>query len=102
MNLEAEAEFGGMGFINNQRGACRLDVFSPVSLFFFFFFAGRGPLTVVASAVVAHRLRSRRLSGHGSRAQPLCGMWDLPRPGHEPMSPALAGGLPTTAPPGKP
>ena len=29
-------------------------------------------------------------------------MWDLPRPGHEPVSPALAGGLPTTAPPGKP
>ena len=29
-------------------------------------------------------------------------MWDLPGPGLEPMSPALAGGLPTTAPPGKP
>ena len=29
-------------------------------------------------------------------------MWDLPRPGLEPMSPALAGGLLTTAPPGKP
>ena len=38
----------------------------------------------------------------GSRAQLLHGMWDLPRPGHEPMSPALAGRLPTTAPPGKP
>ncbi|XP_067569919.1 regulator of nonsense transcripts 3A isoform X9 [Pseudorca crassidens] len=43
-----------------------------------------------------------RLSGHGSRAQPLRGMWDLPGPGHEPMSPASAGGLSTTAPPGKP
>ncbi|XP_059864756.1 bromodomain-containing protein 8 isoform X6 [Delphinus delphis] len=41
-----------------------------------------------------------RLSGHGSRAQPLCGMWDLPGPGHEPVSPASAGGLSTTAPPG--
>ena len=29
-------------------------------------------------------------------------MWDLPGPGHNPMSPALAGGLSTTAPPGKP
>ena len=29
-------------------------------------------------------------------------MWDLPRPGLEPMSPALAGGFLTTAPPGKP
>ena len=28
-------------------------------------------------------------------------MWDLPRPGLEPVSPALAGGLLTTAPPGK-
>ena len=28
-------------------------------------------------------------------------MWDLPRPGLEPMSPVLAGGFPTTAPPGK-
>ena len=29
-------------------------------------------------------------------------MWDLPGPGPEPVSPALAGGLPTTVPPGKP
>ena len=28
-------------------------------------------------------------------------MWDLPGPGIEPMSPALAGGFLTTAPPGK-
>ncbi|XP_073660654.1 tRNA (guanine-N(7)-)-methyltransferase non-catalytic subunit WDR4 isoform X10 [Tursiops truncatus] len=48
------------------------------------------------------RLRTRRLSGHDSRAQPLRGMWDLPGPGHEPASPASAGGLSTTAPPGKP
>ena len=30
------------------------------------------------------------------------GMWDLPRPGLEPVSPALAGRFSTTAPPGKP
>ena len=29
-------------------------------------------------------------------------MWDLPRPGLKPVSPALAGGFLTTAPPGKP
>ena len=28
-------------------------------------------------------------------------MWDLPRPGLEPVSPALAGGFLTTVPPGK-
>ena len=31
----------------------------------------------------------------------LHGMWDLPGPGIEPVSPALAGGFLTTAPPGK-
>ena len=66
------------------------------------FIAVRGPLTIVASLVVEHRLQTRRLSKCGSRAQLLCGMWDLPRPGLEPMSPALAGRLSTTAPPGKP
>ena len=29
-------------------------------------------------------------------------MWDVPGPGHEPVSPALAGGFLTTVPPGKP
>ena len=29
-------------------------------------------------------------------------MWDTPRPGVKPVSPALVGGLPTTEPPGKP
>ena len=48
------------------------------------------------------RLQTRRLSSCGSRAQLLRGMWDLPRPGLEPASLALAGRLSTTAPPGKP
>ena len=68
----------------------------------FFFFAVRRPLTVVASPVAEHRLRTRRLSGHGSWAQPLCSMWDLPGLGNEPVSHASVGGLSTTAPPGKP
>ena len=64
--------------------------------------AVRGPLTITASLVAEHRLQMRRLSGCGSRAQLLHGMWDLPRPGLEPASPALAGRFSTTAPPGKP
>ena len=66
------------------------------------FMAVRGPLTVAASPVAEHRLQTRRLSSCGSRAQPLRGMWDLPRPGREPVSPALAGRFSTAAPPGKP
>ena len=66
------------------------------------FIAVRGPLTVAASLVAEHRLQMCRLSSCGSRAQPLRGMWDLSRPGLEPVSPALAGGFSTTAPPGKP
>ena len=61
-----------------------------------------GLLTIAASLVAEHRLQTRRLSNYGSRAQLLCGMWDLPRPGLEPVSPALAGRLSTTALPGKP
>ena len=66
------------------------------------FIAVRGPLTVAASLVAEHKLQTRRLSSCGSRAQLLRGMWDLPRPGLEPVSPALAGRFSTTAPPGKP
>ena len=66
------------------------------------FIAVRGPLTVTVSVVAEHRLQTRRLSSCGSRAELLRGMWDLPRPGLEPVSPALAGRLSTTAPPGKP
>ena len=52
--------------------------------------------------VAKHRLQTRRPSNCGSWAKPLRGMWDPPRPGLEPASPALAGKLSTTAPPGKP
>ena len=77
----------------------------PVHLHFcwmILFFVVRGPLTVLAFPVVEHRLQTRRLRGHGSWAQPLRGTWDLPGLGHEPASPASAGRLSTTAPPGKP
>ena len=64
--------------------------------------AVRGPLSIAASLAAEHRLQTRRLSNCGSQAHLLRGIWDLPRPGLEPVSPALAGRLPTTAPPGKP
>ena len=105
---------------------CNTDLTSIDRFFFFFFFwlcwvfvsvrglspvggkrgplfiAVRGPLTVAASPVAEHSLQMRRLSSCGARAQLLRGMWDLPRPGLEPVSPALAGRFSTTAPPGKP
>ena len=69
---------------------------------------GARALGVWASVVVARGLSScgsraleHSLSSCGTWAQLLHGMWDLPGPGIEPMSPALAGGLLTTAPPGK-
>ena len=56
--------------------------------------------------------RTQQLQLLGSRAQAqqlwrtdltlLRGVWELPGPGLEPVSPALAGGFLTTAPPGKP
>ena len=46
--------------------------------------------------------RREGLSSCGARAQLLHGMWDLPGPGLEPVSPALAGRFLTTAPLGKP
>ena len=73
----------------------------------------RGLLIVVDSLVAEHGLLARglsscgswalelRLSSCGSWAELLCGMWDLPRPGIEPMSPGSAGGFLTAAPPGK-
>ena len=66
------------------------------------FIAVSGPLTIAASLVMEHRLQMHRLSNCGSRAQLRRGMWDLPRPGLESVSPALAGRFSTTAPPGKP
>ena len=62
-----------------------------------------------ASVVVARGLSScglwaleLRLSSCGARALLLHGMWDLPGPGLEPMSFALAGRFLTTVPTGKP
>ena len=53
-------------------------------------------LIAVAYLVVGHMF-----SRNGTRAQLLQGMWDLPGPGIEPVSPALGGGFFTTEPPGR-
>ena len=66
------------------------------------FIAVRGTPTIAAPPIAEHRLQTRRLSSCGSRTQLLRGTRDLPRPGPEPVSPASAGRLSTTAPPGKP
>ena len=69
---------------------------------------GAWALGMRASVVVACRLSScgsraleRRLGSCGTETWLLRGTWDLPRPGLEPVSPALAGGFLTTALPGK-
>ena len=72
--------------------------------------AVRGPLTAVASLCCGARapgarasaVVARGLSSCGAWAQLLRGLWDIPGPGLEPVSPALAGRFLTTAPPGKP
>ena len=53
-------------------------------------------------SICGSQVLERRLSSCGSWAQLLHSMWDLPGPGLEPVSPALAGKFLTTAPPGKP
>ena len=70
---------------------------------------GARALGAWASVVVACGLSScgsraleHRLSSCGAQAQLLRGMWDLPGPGLKPVSPALAGRVLTTVPPGKP
>ena len=73
------------------------------------FVAVRGLLIVAASLCCGARALGarasvvvvRRLSSCGAQALSLRSTWDLPRPGLKPVSPALAGGFLTTAPPGK-
>ena len=84
---------------------CRVWVFSRCGGFSC---CGAQALGTQASAVVARGLSNcgpwalqRRLSSCGARASLPHGMWDLPRPGLELVSPALAGRFLTPEPPGK-
>ena len=58
-------------------------------------------LIVMVSLIVEHSFWAHWLSSCGARVSSSHSMWDLPRPGIKPMSPALAGGFLTTRPPGK-
>ena len=60
-------------------------------------FRSRGGLSSWGSQALELRLNSC-----STRASLLCGTWDLPRSGTEPVSPALAGRFCTPEPPGKP
>ena len=98
-----------VGFLQLRRAGATFHFSARASHCGGFSCCGAQALGVWASVVVALRLSScgsqaleRRLSSCGPRAQLLGGMWDLPGPGFKPMSPVLAGGFPTTAPPGKP
>ena len=73
-------------------------------------------LLIAVTFVVEHRFKGARASAAAADAAPglwsrlgscvaralLRGTWDLPGPGIEPVSPALAGGFLTPEPPGKP
>ena len=81
---------------------CCTRAFSSSSERGLLFVVVRRLLIAVASLVVEHGLSACRLSSCGAQVLLLRGMWDLPGPGIEPVSPALAGGFLTTVPPGKP
>ena len=98
------------GFLQLQRvGGATLRCSARASHCGGFSCCGAWAVGMRASVVVAYELSNcgsrvpeRRLSSCGAQAQLLRSMWDLPGPGLEPVSPALAGGFLTTAPPGKP
>ena len=98
-----------MGFLQLQRVGATLHCSAWASHCGGFSYCRAQTLGMRASVAVAHGLSScgmraleRRLSSCGSWTQLFCGMWDLPGPGLESMSSALAGGFLTTVPPGKP
>ena len=83
--------------------------FSPVVLSgAFSLVVVQGLLIVVASLVAEHGLLSLQasealgLSSCGTQAYLHCSMWNLPRLGIEPVSPAMAGGFLTIGLPGTP
>ena len=86
----------GTGFLQFQQAGVLFIVVSGLLSTVASLCCGARALGTQASAVVA-----RGLSSCGAQAQLLCSMWDLPGPRLEPVSPALAGGFLTTAPPVK-
>ena len=72
---------------------CCVQAFSSCGEWELHFVVVHGLLLAVASLVAEP---GAQVSSCGTR-----GMWDLPGPGIKPVSPALAGGFLSTAPPGK-
>ena len=90
------------GFIQLRRAGAVLRCSVRASHCGGFSCCGARALGTRASVVVVRGLQSAGsvVMTHGLEL--LHGMWDLPGPGLEPMSPALADGFLTTVPPGKP
>ena len=91
------------GFLQLWRAGATLHCGARASHFGGFSCCRARALGAWASVVVACGLSSCgsralecRLSSCGTRIQLLCGLWDPPRPGIEPVSPALAGRFLTT------
>ena len=87
------------GFLQLWRAGSTVCCCAPASHCGGFSCCGAWALGTRASVVVA---LERRLRSCGAWTLLLCGMWELPGPGLEPVFPELAGGFLTTAPPGKP
>ena len=91
------------GFLQLPQAGATLHCGARTSHYSGFSCCGARALGAQASVVVARGLQSAGsvVVAHGLSCS-TAGMWDLPGPGFEPVSPALAGGFLTTAPPGKP
>ena len=66
------------------------------------FCCGAGALGHGGCSSCSSRALEHRRNSHGAWAELRCRMWDLPGPGTEPVSPALAGRFFTTEPPSPP
>ena len=88
---------------------CCMQALSSCGEWGLLFVAVCGLLTAVVSLVLEHRFKGVWASAGVVRGHSSCGawaylphgMWDLPGPGIQPVSPALAGGFSATGPPGK-
>ena len=79
---------GGLSLVVVSRGCCSLGVV-------------HGRLVVVIASCGTRAIERTSFSSCGAWASLFPGVRDLPRPGTEPMSPALADEFLTTRPPGK-
>ena len=90
-----------VGFLQLWRAGATLRCSAQASHCSGFSFCGARALGRVGFSSCGSRALEHRLSSCGPRAYVLRSLWNLPGPGLEPVSPALAGGFLTTAPPGK-